>query len=180
MTELPSQPSLYLGTSSAQLFMALTKTLGDPELLAALKPQLEVWPGMSCFQIPAYVEAQARLAALDPAELHRRIVAQGVSPEALTEVLLTFHLPMTGVVATTPGFTVFVEVAEMGVGRRVWLKYSPEGDEVGAVEAFRRTFFPDEEEWAWYGRLKRVVPGRYRHSLAPPGQEDEFFEHLIA
>lgn len=179
MTDRSSQlPAVYLATPYAQLFLALVETLCDSVLLNALHPQWEVWPDMSCFQIPPFREAQARLAALDPLDLHRRIFAQRIPPESLIGVLLAFHLPMTGVVASTPGFTVCIDYGEMGVGRRVWLRYSPEKDEAAAVEAFRTVFFPDREEWDWYRPMMYVVPGRFLHALAPPGQEDEFFEHL--
>ena len=86
-------PDTYpISTALARLFLALVETLDDPELLTDLQPTWEVQPGISTFSLTAQRRARARLAALDPADLHRRILEQGIPSHDLPELLTTFRL----------------------------------------------------------------------------------------
>jgi hypothetical protein len=173
MTDLPAGSVVALDPPQAQLFLTLTATLDRPELVVALRPELEVASGTTYLHAQTYFAVRDELLALDPSELHRRLCAQGLTQDDLVRALILFGFPLTGVTASTPGWTVFIDIAEMGRGRDLWLRYSPDLNEAGAIDAFRQRFFPIDTEWAAYRPLCTVVPGRYTHTFGPPDQ-DEF------
>ena len=173
MTDLPAGSVVAFDTTHARLYLALAATLDRPDLLAALEPHLDVMPGRMFLDAQAYFAVRDELLAFDLPELHRRLYAQGLTQDGLIRTLILFGLRLTGVTASTPGWTVFIDIAEMGRGRDLWLRYSPNLNEAGAIEVFRQRFFPIDTEWAAYRPLCTVVPGRYTHTFGPPDQ-DEF------
>jgi len=177
ITPLPSENRIYLAAFQANLFLALVATLPDQAYVAALEPELELWPGRQGFRMHAFRETQAQLVALEPADLHHRMFACGIAPAALTDTLLSLGLPLTGVTASTPGHTVFIDHSETGLGRILWLLYTASGTEAEAVEAFYHRFFENNSEWEAYGPLRIVVPGLYLHAAVPIGREEGF--HLF-
>ena len=159
----------------AQLFLALAETLDDPELLSELQPTWEVQSGVSTFALTAQRRARARLADLDPADLHRRILEQGVPKQELSEVLTHFRLPLTGTVGESrePGWSVFHEAFPDEEGFLVWSIYFPGPDPEEALERFRQFFFQGQPDSEVFRAAVIVLPGLYLHPGAAPGQGRE-------
>lgn len=174
---LPSENRIYLAEFQANLFLALVATLPDQAHVAALEPELELWPGRQGFRVQAFRKAQVQLVALEPTDLHQRLFTCGTAPATLINTLLSLGLPLTGVTASTPGHTVFIDHSETGLGRILWLLYTASGTQAEAVEAFYHRFFENNSEWDAYGPLRIVVPGLYLHAAAPFDRKECF--HLF-
>lgn len=169
-------PDTYpISTPLARLFLALAETLDDPGLLVALQPRWDVRPGVSTFSLTAQRWTRILLAALDPADLHGRFLAQGVSEHTLTEVLIHFRLPLIGTPQESrePGWTTFYETFSAEDGLVVWTIYSPVPDQEVALEQFRTFFFPREPDSEAFRAAVISLPGYYPHPGAAPGQAQE-------
>lgn len=164
-----------LSTPLARLFLALARTLDDSGLLAALQPRWDVRPGISTFSLSAQRRTRSLLAALDPADLHRRILDQDVPEHALPEVLTQFRLPLTGTpeASREPGWTVVYEAFSADEGLLVWTVYVPSPDREQALERFRQLYFPGQPDSDVFRKAVIVLPGLFRHPGAAPGQGPE-------
>ncbi|WP_407573042.1 antitoxin Xre/MbcA/ParS toxin-binding domain-containing protein [Deinococcus altitudinis] len=151
------------------------ETLADPELLISLQPTWEVQPGISTFPLTAQRRARAMLAALDPADLHRRMLTHGVTESALPEMLTHFRLPLTGTVGESrePGWSVFYETFSEEHGFLVWSIYSPGPDPQEALDRFRQFFFQGQPDSEAFRAAVIVLPGFFSHPGAAPGQGRE-------
>ena len=111
----------------------------------------------------------------DPADLHRRILEQGVPKQELSEVLTHFRLPLTGTVGESrePGWTVFLEAFPDEEGFLVWTIYSPAADPQEALDRFRQFFFQGQPDSEAFQAAVIVLPGLYLHPGAAPGQGRE-------
>ncbi|GGJ87115.1 MbcA/ParS/Xre antitoxin family protein [Deinococcus aquiradiocola] len=166
-------PVLPISTALARLFLALTETLDEPDLLTALDPCWDVQPGVSTLSWPAQRRARARLAALDPADLHRRMLAGGVEASELPWTLTQFRLPLTGTpqAPRTGGWTVFCEEVSAQHGFLVWSLHSPDPDPENALNGLRQALRSGRSGPGVDRDALIAVPGFFPNPGTAPGLE---------